>query len=116
MIRAPVTLRIGSKCGTCDDDRARKNQQSDVVQETSGSFSEMKEQAASIFVQIIVKPRYRIRVQELVKEPATSSPFASVAKREKTPRGHIHALGWRLAKEEAWTIQMAYSSSIGMCG
>jgi len=87
-----------------------------VIQETGGSFSEMKEKAASIFVQIIVKPRYRIRVQELVKEPATSSPFASVTKREKTPRGNIHALGRRLAKEKAWAIQMAYSSSIAMCG
>jgi len=115
MTRAPVTLRIGSKCGTCDDDRARKNQQSDVTHEIVGSFSETREKAESIFVDIIIKPRYRIRVQELVKEPATSSPLVSVTKQDKIPREHIHALSWRLPKEEA-TIQMAYSSGIGMGG
>ena len=62
-----------------------------MVQETGGSFSETREKAASMFVQIIVKPRYRIHVQELVKEPATSSPLASATKRDKIPRVHIHA-------------------------
>jgi len=104
MIRAPVTLRIGSNCGTCNDDRAWKNQQSDVTQETGGSFSETREKAATMFVHIIVKPRYRIRIQELVKEPATSFPLTSVTKRDKIPRAHTHTLGWRLAKEEAWTL------------
>jgi len=80
MIRAPVPLRAGSKSGACDDDCAWKNRQSDVSQEVVGGFSETREKAASVFVQIIVKPRYRIRVQELVKEPATSSQLASVVK------------------------------------
>jgi len=90
--------------GTCDEDRARKNRQSDVTQETGGSFSETREKAACMFVQRIVKPRYRIHVHELVKEPATSSSLASVTKRDKIPRVHIHALGGRSAKEEAWTV------------
>jgi len=93
-----------------------KNQQLDVTQETVGSFSETREKSASMFVHIIVKPRYRIHVQELVKELAASSQLDSVTKRGKIPRAYIHALGWRLAKEGAWTIWMAYSSSIGICG
>jgi len=116
MIRAPVALGIGSKCGTYDDDRARKNKQSNVTQETVGSFNKMREKAESMFVHIIVKPRYRVRVQELVKEPAASSQLASVIKQAEIPRAYIHALCWRLANEDAWTIWMAYSSSIGVCG
>jgi len=104
MIRAPVALRIWGKCDTYDDGRTRKNQQSRVTHEIGGSLSETREKAASMFVQIIVKPRYRIRVQELVKEPATSSPLTSVINREKIPREHTHALGWQLGDEDAWTI------------
>jgi len=91
MIRAPVTLRIGSKCGTCDDDRTRKNQQFNVTQEIGGSFGEMREKAASMFFQIVVKPRYRAWAQELVKEPTASSQLASVIKHAEMPRVQIHA-------------------------
>ena len=93
-----------------------KSQQLNVTQETVGSFSEMKEKAASVFVHIIVKLRYRIGVQERVKEPTASFQLASVTGYAEIPRLYIHALGWRLANEDAWTIWMAYSSSIGMCG
>ena len=93
-----------------------KNQQLDVTQETVGSFSETRDKSASMFVHIIVKPRYRIHVQELVKELAASSQLGSVTKGSEIPRAYIHALGWRLANEDARTIWMAYSSSIGICG
>jgi len=76
------------------------NRQFSVTQEVVGCFSETREKAACMFVQITVKPRYRIHVQELVKEPATSFPLVSVIKQDKIPRVHIHAWGWQLAREE----------------
>jgi len=93
-----------------------KNQQLNVTQETVGSFSEMREEAESMFVHIIVKPRYRIGVQELVEEPAASSQLASVIKHAEMPRIQIHAWGWRLAREETWRMYIAYSSNIGRTG
>jgi len=63
-----------------------KNQQLRVTQETVGSFGETREEAVSVFVHIIVKPRYRIRVQELVEEPTASSQLVSVIKRAEMPR------------------------------
>jgi len=91
MIRAPVTLGIGSECGTLGDDRTQKNRQLSVAQEIVGGFSETREKAESMFVQITVKPRYHIHVQELMKEPAASSQLASVPYQAEIPRGHIHA-------------------------
>jgi len=91
MMRAPVTLGIESECETSGDDRTQKNRQLSVTQEVAGSFSETREKAESMFVQIIVKPRYHIHVQELVKEPAGSSPLASVTHQGEIPRGRIHA-------------------------
>jgi len=92
MIRAPVTLRIESECGTYgSDDQTQKNQQSGVDQEIVRGFSETREKAASIFVQIIVKPRHRIHVHELVKEPAASFQLASIINQGQTLRVHIHA-------------------------
>jgi len=116
MIRAPVTLGISSECGTCSEERTQKNQQLSVTKEVAGSFSETREKVVHMFVQITVKPRYHIHVQELVKEPATSSPLTSVTKRDKIPRVHIHAWGWQLAREEVRSVEMAYSSSIGRRG
>jgi len=78
-----------------------KSQQLNVTHEIGGSFSETREKAASVFVHIIVKLRYRIRVQELVKEPAASFQLASVTNYAEIPRLYIHALGWRLGNEDA---------------
>jgi len=50
-----------------------------VSQEIVRGFSETREKAASMFVQIIFKPRYRILAQELVKEPATSGNTYSLS-------------------------------------
>jgi len=70
---------------------AWKDRQSDMSQEIIGGFSETREEAVSMFIQIIVKARCRMRAQELVKEPAASSQLASVIKHVEIPRVHIHA-------------------------
>jgi len=62
-----------------------------MTQEVVGSFSETREKTASMFIQIVVKPRHRIRIQELVKEPAASSQLTPVIKHVEIPRIHIHA-------------------------
>jgi len=91
MMRAPVTLGIDSEYGTCGSDRTQKNGQLSVAQEIIGGFGETRKKAAGMLVQITVKSHYRVHVQELVKEPATSSPLASVPHQGEIPRGYIHA-------------------------
>ena len=68
-----------------------QNLQLSVTQEIVGSFSEMKEEPASVFAQAVVEFRYNIYVQEFVKESTASFPSISLIIQNEIPRVHIHA-------------------------
>ena len=68
----------------------KRDLQLSMIQEVAGILEEAREEAESVFVQVVVKSRYRFHVQELVKEPPTPSPLASIAIQGEIPRVHIH--------------------------
>jgi hypothetical protein len=61
-----------------------------MVEETVGGFDEVQEEAMGVFTLIVVEPRHRGWVEELMEKFAALSPLTSVFHHGNIPGGMAH--------------------------